>query len=83
MVKEFGERRLGMDWNALSAVSVYLGDSPNDEPLFESFETSIGVSNVCGFLNAMLFHPTYVTEEPGGAGFAEAIDFLLRAKRPN
>ena len=81
MVQAFGLKRFGMEWDALNATSVYLGDSPNDEPLFESFSTSIGVANVSAFLNTMVSHPSFVTEQPGGAGFAEAIDFLLDVHR--
>lgn len=79
MVRVFGEERLGLDWASLKDCSVYLGDSPNDEPLFESFDVSIGVANVVEFLSQMKSPPLYLTRSPGGAGFTEAVSFLLDA----
>ena len=81
MVKVFGKERLGLGWEELKACSVYFGDSPNDEPLFESFDSSIGVANVGEFLPQMSSPPTYITEEAGGSGFTEAVSFLLDAFR--
>ncbi len=60
--------------------SVYLGDSPNDEPMFELFPFSIGVQNVVQFLDQMKFPPAYVTEQPGGLGFAQAAQVLLQRR---
>lgn len=77
MVKVFGKERLGLEWEELKACSVYFGDSPNDEPLFESFDCSIGVANVMEFLPQMTSPPTYLTQGVGGEGFTEAISFLL------
>ena len=60
--------------------SVYLGDSPNDEPLFALFPHSIGVQNVEKFLDQMAHRPSYITEAPGGLGFAEAAQVLLHKR---
>lgn len=80
MVRVFGQERLGLDWEELRRCSVYFGDSPNDEPLFDSFCCSIGVANVMEFLAQMSSMPTYITTKPGGSGFAEAVSYLLEAK---
>jgi HAD superfamily hydrolase (TIGR01484 family) len=53
----------------------YVGDSPNDAPMFEFFENSIGVANVRRF--ALTSAPKYVTEGNAGAGFAEVAAHLL------
>jgi HAD superfamily hydrolase (TIGR01484 family) len=55
---------------------VFAGDSPNDEPLFEFFEHTVGVANVQSFLKQMRFRPKYVTKNPGGRGFRELVDRL-------
>ena len=81
MVQTFGREHLGLEWDALRMCSVYVGDSPNDEPLFKSFDSSIGVANVVEFLPQMQFPPTYVTQKSGGFGFAEAIDLLLEVRK--
>ena len=56
---------------------IYVGDSPNDEPLFEIFSKSVGVANVAQFLPKMKFHPTWITSKPCGDGFAELARLLL------
>lgn len=59
----------------------YVGDSPNDEPMFAFFPVSVGVANVAAFLDRMTHHPRYVTAGPGGHGFAEWVDRLLALRR--
>ncbi len=57
---------------------VYLGDSPNDEPMFAHFENSIGVANIRAFASRMKSLPRHVTRKPGGRGFAEFARLALR-----
>jgi hypothetical protein len=57
---------------------VYLGDSPNDEPMFQFFPLSVGVNNVLAFTDRMTFLPAYVTSRDGGEGFAETVDLMLK-----
>jgi len=59
---------------------VYVGDSPNDEPMFQFFSNSIGVANVQDFASQLHCLPRYVTQSRGGAGFAEVAHFLLTAR---
>jgi len=56
---------------------VYVGDSPNDVPMFEFFENSVGVANVRRF--PMTSQPKFVTRASAGAGFAELVAHLLGA----
>ena len=57
--------------------SVYVGDSPNDEPMFGRFPFSVGVANVRPFLPAMRTPPAFITDQAASAGFCELIDHLL------
>jgi hydroxymethylpyrimidine pyrophosphatase-like HAD family hydrolase len=57
---------------------IYLGDSPNDEPMFAYFCNSIGVANIRAFAPRMTALPRYVTKRPGGFGFAEFAALALR-----
>jgi HAD superfamily hydrolase (TIGR01484 family) len=57
--------------------SLFIGDSPNDEPLFRALAASIGVANIRPFLDRMQSPPTYLTERPAAAGFAEAVGIIL------
>jgi HAD superfamily hydrolase (TIGR01484 family) len=58
----------------------YLGDSPNDAPMFAHFPLSIGVANILPFASLMTHLPAYVTSAEGGQGFAEFANILLSAK---
>jgi hydroxymethylpyrimidine pyrophosphatase-like HAD family hydrolase len=58
----------------------FVGDSPNDAPMFEFFPISIGVANVRRFAGRLAAPPKYVTEREFGAGFAEVADCLLAGR---
>lgn len=60
---------------------IYCGDSPNDEPMFAAFPVSVGVANIAPWLGQMKSHPSYQTTQPGGYGFAELVDWILRKRR--
>ncbi len=56
---------------------VYVGDSTNDQVMFEHFPHSVGVANIRRF-EALLTHPPrYITPSERGAGFAEMTRHLL------
>jgi HAD superfamily hydrolase (TIGR01484 family) len=58
---------------------VFVGDSPNDEPMFGYLPYSVGVANVRRFADRMTLLPKYVTTHESGAGFAELADWLTAA----
>jgi HAD superfamily hydrolase (TIGR01484 family) len=58
---------------------VYIGDSPNDAPMFAFFPRSVGVANVRRFSAVLATPPKYVTSASSGAGFAELVEHLLAA----
>ncbi len=62
--------------NAIENV-IFIGDSPNDIPMFRFFPHSVGVANVLQFKDKMTHKPAYVTQQEGGYGFAEMVDWLL------
>jgi len=55
----------------------FFGDSANDEPMFQAFPCSVGVANVAHFLPRLEHKPRWITELPGGRGFAEGVERLL------
>ncbi len=69
----------GVAAEAARATFVFVGDSPNDAPMFEFFTHAIGVANVRDFGGRVQPLPAYVTLRRCGAGFAEAADGLLAA----
>ncbi|MCM2277455.1 MAG: HAD-IIB family hydrolase [Oligoflexia bacterium] len=60
---------------------LFVGDSPNDEPLFEAFDLSVGVANLAEFLPRIQAPPRWITRSPSGAGFAELSRALIQANR--
>jgi HAD superfamily hydrolase (TIGR01484 family) len=59
---------------------LFVGDSPNDEPMFQAFALSIGVANVIEGAARLRHFPKFVTKSEAGAGFVELADHLLRAR---
>jgi HAD superfamily hydrolase (TIGR01484 family) len=58
--------------------SVFIGDSPNDEPIFRIFLNSIGVANIIDFKDRIVHYPMYITKNRSASGFREAADIILR-----
>jgi hypothetical protein len=56
---------------------VFVGDSPNDAPMFAYFPNAVGVANVRPFLDRIATPPAYVTQREAGDGFVELAEFLL------
>jgi HAD superfamily hydrolase (TIGR01484 family) len=59
----------------------FVGDSPNDAPMFAYFVHSIGVANVERFVGHLPAAPKFVARMEAGAGFAEVIAHLLGDSR--
>jgi HAD superfamily hydrolase (TIGR01484 family) len=55
----------------------YMGDSTNDQLMFEAFENSVGVANIARFVQELTHLPRYVTKTERGAGFKEFCDTVL------
>ncbi len=55
----------------------YVGDSTNDQLMFEAFTHSIGVANIARFALQLRHLPRYVTQGERGAGFAQFSRLLL------
>lgn len=71
---------LGRALDAELAHWVYVGDSTNDQPLFQHLPHSVGVANVRRFVAALQHRPRYITPSERGAGFAEVAKALLAAR---
>ena len=56
---------------------IFIGDSPNDSPMFSYFPHSVGVANILQFMGMMDHSPAWVTKREGGYGFFEMVDILL------
>jgi hypothetical protein len=56
---------------------VYVGDSTNDQIMFEHFSQSMGVANIRRFERELKHRPPYITQKERGAGFAEVAQGIL------
>jgi HAD superfamily hydrolase (TIGR01484 family) len=76
----FLEERLSISWDEAVNTFIFVGDSPNDEPMFEAMKLTVGVANIQRFSSKMKSLPRYVTNKSGGLGFAEMADIILESR---
>jgi HAD superfamily hydrolase (TIGR01484 family) len=60
---------------------LYVGDSTNDQRMFEAFTHSVGVANIRRFEEQLTHRPRYITLSERGAGFAEVARAVLTARQ--
>lgn len=56
----------------------FVGDSPNDEPMFGFFENSFAVDNIKPFLEDLSEKPKYLISKEGGEGFVLLAKQILK-----
>ena len=76
IVRELFGRNLDAEINRW----VYVGDSTNDQVMFEHFPHSVGVANIARFVPQLTHRPRFVTQGERGAGFAEVARAVLAAR---
>lgn len=81
MSRRLAAEILGLDLDREKERVVYVGDSPNDSPMFGFFPLACGVANVLRFRGEMEAEPAYVTRAEGGFGFVEVAERILAARR--
>ncbi|HJV71765.1 HAD-IIB family hydrolase [Ideonella sp.] len=59
---------------------LYVGDSTNDQMMFERLPLSVGVANIARFWRELRVKPAWVTRGERGEGFAEVAAALLAAR---
>jgi HAD superfamily hydrolase (TIGR01484 family) len=79
MTRQLFQEQFATDLDAARDRVIYVGDSPNDAPMFEFFPNSVGVANVKRFAGTLPVAPKYLTRASSGAGFAEVVAHLLRS----
>ena len=77
MTHNLMRERYGVDLARDEAQYLFIGDSPNDAPMFGFFSNSVGVANVADFGARIGTAPAYVTSRRSGDGFVELVDCLL------
>lgn len=72
----FLRERFGINLDACKHEFVFVGDSPNDAPMFGYFPWSVGVANVRDFERRMAAMPKFITPSRCGVGFTELANLL-------
>lgn len=70
----------GLSQQEIISQACYVGDSMNDQFMFEALPKSVGVANIKNYWGSLLHHPEFVMTEPGGYGFAQFAKQLLALK---
>ena len=60
---------------------MYVGDAPNDAPMFATFRHTVGVANIIQHRAALGWEPSWVTRHSHGAGVEEIAEALLTARK--
>ena len=81
MARRLLAEAFAIDADADRASIVFIGDSPNDGPMFRHFPQAVGVANVLDFAGRLAEKPHWVTRARGAAGFVELAEALLAARR--
>lgn len=81
MCKIYMANEWSIDLQKDTSLCVFIGDSPNDEPLFSHFKNSVGVANILAFKDQLNYPPQYICTKKSGLGFVEMCEHLERAKK--
>jgi HAD superfamily hydrolase (TIGR01484 family) len=80
MVERFLSGRFGWKSGAEDREVLFVGDSPNDEPMFARFPLTCAVSNIMRYTDLIKHKPAFVAGKEGGYGFAEIADVFLEKR---
>ena len=76
MTERFLQERFG--WQGDLTEVLFVGDSPNDEPMFARFPITCAVANIRHCQHLMHTLPAFVASREGGDGFAEIAGVLCK-----
>jgi len=68
------------DMESAPETLLFVGDSPNDCPMFAAVGCAVGVANITEFADELAPGPQWLTSARGGEGFAELAAHLIAAK---
>ena len=80
MTRRLFAERFALDLDGANREAVFVGDSPNDAPMFAFFANSVGVANVRRFESVLAVGPKYLTRAPCGAGVGELAAHSMRGR---
>ncbi|GHV69014.1 haloacid dehalogenase [Spirochaetia bacterium] len=81
MAEHFLSSRFGWSPGAGDQEVVFVGDSPNDEPMFARFPLASGVANVRRYGELIKKTPAFIASKECGEGFAEIANTILQKRK--
>ncbi|MCD6120673.1 MAG: HAD-IIB family hydrolase [Spirochaetales bacterium] len=76
-LKQFLKDTTGAEMDTLNERIIFIGDSPNDEPMFKELPYTVAVSNINKFLDDITNLPRYITQNTSGKGFEEMVNIII------
>ncbi|TPE47093.1 HAD family phosphatase [Maribrevibacterium harenarium] len=73
-------QHFGLNATDFPSQVLYVGDAPNDESMFAQFPLSVGVANIAHHLPHMSYQPAFISQAPGGLGFAELASLIISSR---
>ncbi|MDN3649673.1 HAD-IIB family hydrolase [Reinekea marina] len=70
----------GLTESEIAKHCCYIGDSMNDQAMFQALPLTAGVANISHYWDKLHHHPSVVMENNGGYGFSEFTEKLLTIK---
>jgi hydroxymethylpyrimidine pyrophosphatase-like HAD family hydrolase len=80
MAERFLSRRFGWNGKTGGREVVFVGDSPNDEPMFARFPLACAVANIRRYGELIGHKPAFAAEREYGEGFAEIVRTILERR---
>jgi HAD superfamily hydrolase (TIGR01484 family) len=80
MAERFLSRRFGWDGKTGGREVVFVGDSPNDEPMFARFPLACAVANIRRYRGLIKHEPAFAADGECGEGFAEIARTILERR---
>lgn len=78
---QFLQKEYKIDNEKARQICTFVGDSPNDEPMFQYFPLSCAVANFQNFADQVKHQPGYIAKTRGGLGFAEIAARILQVRK--
>jgi HAD superfamily hydrolase (TIGR01484 family) len=80
MTERFLAGRFGWKSGAGDREVLFVGDSPNDEPMFARFQLTCAVANIKRYTDIIKHKPAFAAGKEGGDGFAEIVEVFLEKR---
>ncbi|EAR08330.1 HAD family hydrolase [Reinekea blandensis] len=78
MTERFLMQQYGLSATDMLVQCAFIGDAPNDEPMFAWLPATYGVANIRPYIDVLTTPPATILDRRGGLGFVDLVDHLLQ-----